>query len=103
MALTSFKVFCKRDEINIGFQSIANESSQTKTVLSSSHLNDFVDSLPNGINKSVGYGGTRNSVGKTQRLGIAIALSTSPRLLVLHEATNALKRITEADVSNSVN
>ena len=56
--LTCFKVFCKRVEINICFQSIANESSQIKAVLSSSHLNDFVDSFPNGINKSVGDGGT---------------------------------------------
>jgi ABC-type multidrug transport system fused ATPase/permease subunit len=90
------------DNIKMGFQAISNETDQIKVALSLSHLSDFVNSLPNGINESVGDGGVRLSGGQKQRLGIARALFTSPLLIVLDEATSSLDGITEADISNSI-
>jgi ABC-type multidrug transport system fused ATPase/permease subunit len=67
-----------------------------------SHLVDFVDGLPDGINARVGEQGSQLSGGQRQRLGIARALFTGSRLLVFDEATSALDAETEASVSEAI-
>jgi ATP-binding cassette, subfamily B, bacterial PglK len=59
-------------------------------------LNEFVASLPNGLETMVGERGVRLSGGQRQRLGIARALYKQASFLVLDEATNALDEDTEA-------
>jgi ATP-binding cassette subfamily B protein len=59
-------------------------------------LDDFVSSLPEGLDTRVGERGIRLSGGQRQRLGIARALYKDAQLLVLDEATNALDAETEA-------
>jgi ATP-binding cassette, subfamily B, bacterial PglK len=58
-------------------------------------LEDFVASLPHGIDESLGDRGAKLSGGQRQRIGIARALYRRPSLLVLDEATSALD--TEAE------
>lgn len=59
--------------------------------------------LPKGLNTLVGAGGQSMSGGEIQRIGIARALFTQPKLLVLDEATSSLDGQTEADISDAIN
>lgn len=70
--------------------------------LNIAQLEDFVRSLPEGLDSPVGDRGVKISGGQRQRLGIARAMFTKPKLLVFDEATSSLDGQTESDVSDAV-
>lgn len=71
--------------------------------IKAAQLEDFVNTLPEGLDTAVGERGVRLSGGQRQRIGIARALYHDPAVLVLDEATSALDIATEKDVMEAVN
>ncbi len=71
--------------------------------LKEAQLDEFVKSLPEGLDTGIGERGIRISGGQRQRIGIARALFEDPEVLVLDEATSALDNDTEAAIMDSIN
>ncbi len=65
-------------------------------------IHDFVASLPQGYDTTVGERGLKLSGGEKQRVGIARTLLKNPPLLILDEATSALDTQTERAIQDSL-
>ncbi|MCO4840088.1 MAG: ABC transporter ATP-binding protein/permease [Rhodobacteraceae bacterium] len=65
-------------------------------------IHDFVVSLPDGYETTVGERGLKLSGGEKQRVGIARTLLKNPPILLLDEATSALDTETERDIQDSL-
>lgn len=89
---------------NVAFgihENLLNEEAVWKA-LQLAQLDDFIRSLPEGLDTMVGERGVRLSGGQRQRIGIARSLYHDPSLLILDEATSALDNETEAAVASSI-
>jgi ATP-binding cassette, subfamily B, bacterial PglK len=89
---------------NIAFghneKDINNE--RIKQVIEMADLDEFVDSLPSGIETGVGERGVQLSGGQLQRVGIARALYVNPEIIVFDEATSNLDRISEKQIMQTI-
>ncbi len=78
-----------------------NEEHLNKCIVES-QLSDYINSLPNGIETTVGERGVRISGGQRQRVAIARALYSNPSLLIFDESTSALDISTEKEIMNVI-
>ena len=65
-------------------------------------IHEFISSLPEGYQTTVGERGLKLSGGEKQRVGIARTLLKNPPILLLDEATSALDTETEAEIQNEL-
>jgi ABC-type multidrug transport system fused ATPase/permease subunit len=91
-----------RENIVFGFQRDSSQDLHLQEVIKSAILDEFISTLPNGLDTLIGKDGIGMSGGQAQRIGIARALYTNPKFLILDEATSALDSETEIDIARSI-
>ena len=91
-----------RRNIAFGIEDRDIDEHAVRRALTAAQLEEFVGSLPAGLDTVVGDRGVRLSGGQRQRIGIARALYRDPQLLVLDEATSALDAETESGVNEAI-
>jgi ABC-type bacteriocin/lantibiotic exporter with double-glycine peptidase domain len=79
-----------RENILLGSSLETEPDSTIMHILQSVNLEAWVHSQPEGLDSLIGERGAKMSGGQRQRLGIARALISNPRLLILDEATSSL-------------
>jgi ATP-binding cassette subfamily C protein len=85
--------------IALGFDVSEIDDERLARAISDAHLTDLISSLPQGLETDLGKRKDELSGGQLQRIGLARALYTAPKLLVMDEATSAL----DADSENEIN
>lgn len=78
------------------------DNERINEVLVFSQVNQFVNTLPNGINFVVGENGAFLSGGQKQRIAIARALYKNSNVLIFDEPTSALDKKTADEFINSI-
>ncbi len=82
-----------RYNIRYGRPSASDE--EVEAAAQAAHIHNFIVSLPDGYETSVGERGLKLSGGEKQRVAIARALLKNPAILIFDEATSALDSASE--------
>jgi len=75
---------------------------EIKLAIKKASLDEFVSSLPEGLNTKVGESGIKLSGGQKQRLAIARALLRNSSILVFDESTSSLDNFAHDEVKKSI-
>jgi ATP-binding cassette, subfamily B, bacterial PglK len=91
-----------RANVALGVNYDQIEDDEVWRALEQAQLKEFVESLPNKLDTSVGERGVKLSGGQRQRIGIARALYHNPQILFMDEATSALDNETEKEIMRAI-
>lgn len=82
---------------NINFQNKEDEENLKKAIETAA-LDDFIKTLPDGLETKITERGSNLSGGQKQRLTLARALAVNPKILLLDDFTARVDRSTEKDI-----
>ena len=91
-----------RQNVALGIPESLVDDELVWEALRRAHLDHFLIGEREGISTQIGERGFKISGGQRQRLGIARALYTRPKILVLDEATSALDSETEQAITQTL-
>ena len=86
---------------NIAFNEKVTDESLSKAI-KTAELNDFIDTLPQGLDTIVSERGTSLSGGQKQRIMLARALALNPKILLLDDFTSRVDSRTEQKILENV-
>ncbi len=87
---------------NIAYGNPEATRAEIEAAAKAAKIHDFIVSLPDAYQTTVGERGLKLSGGEKQRVGIARTLLKNPPILLLDEATSALDTETEAEIQHEL-
>lgn len=87
---------------NIAYARPNASSEEVREAARRAHIDDFIQSLPQGYDTVVGERGLKLSGGEKQRVAIARVILKNPRIMIFDEATSALDTGSEQAILKSL-
>ena len=91
-----------KENICLGFNIEEIDNQEVWAALEAANLREYVETLPDQLNFKIDDLGSNFSGGQLQRLGIARALLSHPKLIIFDEATSSLDAETENKISDAI-
>jgi ATP-binding cassette subfamily B protein len=89
-----------RDNIRYGRLSATDDEITRAAKLT--NANDFIESMKDGYNSTVGEGGNQLSTGQKQLIALARAIIANPQIFVMDEATSSVDTHTERAIQSAI-